>query len=1007
MIPILYENTEAQYTTNGLGRLADIISCTVTEERNGVYECEFEYPITGGKYADILEGRQILVTHDDTGDTQPFVIYGRSAPISGVVTFYAHHVSYALRNTVVMPFTASSIAGAMTSIGQNCLPAGAFTFWTDKTTTGNFKLTEPKAVRSVLGGEEGSLLDVYGTGEYLWDKHTVKLYLHRGTDSGVEIRYGKNLSDLTNEIDAGDVYNAVVPFWYDEENNQLVMLPEVYIDDGSGDPLRIIPMDLSGDFEDAPTAAQLRTLATSKFESAEGWIPKQNVKVDFVHLWETEEYKEYAPLQRVRLCDTVSVYYPELGVTAEKTKVVRVVYNVLLDRYDEIELGELQPSYASAIAESFDTSQFITDYMLNQLRKSINAIIDDLEEQIDEKLETWAQATNPAAVWTAAERPEHNGDLWLYTGTSNITVGSVTIHPQGVYQYDGANNTWVAYSSTTSNLFDLADGKTTIFYGSPSGSYSNKEVGDYLVDSTDGCTYRWNGTAWIKLTDYAAAISSMQTTLEAAIDHATDLISGGLGGYVYLKPNANGQPEEILIMDTPNINTAVKVIRMNQNGIAFSSNGYSGPFVTAWTIDGAFVADFITSGTLNANIIKAGVLSDSGGNTTFDLSTGELDITTGSIDLGNGMFTVDDNGDMVANSIDIGGFKLAQDVDGEYALYKDSTVNGVKYRTWIRSGVASEGRETWAISTQIYKNGGWYSTFQVRADGDLLVTPLSAAGSTTFSQKELEVSTNEVRLQWTNNCFFAADGDGIWTQYSPTRYFLADSDGVYMEYSSSRLFYADADGIHASYSAQKGFYANANACGIANSNYNYVECNGSTGVRIQGGQGTAGITATPNTVDITSGSRRIYLTNDDIIVNPGTTVSTGVPNVRLVDGNSALRYTSHANSSRKIKTDITNEYNKDIAPERLYDVDVVQFKYKDGIVDPEDSRAGIPLLGFIIEDLNEVYPNAVDKENPDDSINWGWNSTYIIPPMLKLIQDQKKEIDELRAEIKAIKEALK
>lgn len=991
MIPILFENTETQYTTNGLGRLADIVSCTVTEERNGIYECEFEYPITGGKYADILEGRQILATHDDTGDTQPFVIYGRSAPISGVVTFYAHHVSYALRNTVVMPFTASSIAGAMTSIEQNCLPAGAFTFWTDKTTTGTFKLSEPKAVRSVLGGEEGSLLDVYGTGEYLWDRHTVKLYLHRGTDSGVEIRYGKNLSDLNNEIDAGDVYNAVVPFWYDEENNQLVMLPEIYIDDGSGDPLRIIPMDLSGDFEDAPTAAELRTLATSKFESAEGWIPKQNVKVDFVHLWETEEYKEYAPLQRVRLCDTVSVYYPELGVTAEKTKVVRVVYNVLLDRYDEIELGELQPSYASAIAESFDTSQFTTDYMLNQLRKSINAIIDDLEEQIDEKLETWAQATNPAAVWTTSEREEHDGDLWLYTGTSNITVGSVTIHPQGVYQYDGANNTWVAYSSTTSNLFDLADGKTTIFYGSPSGSYSNKEVGDYLVDSTDGCTYRWNGTAWIKLTDYAAAISSMQTTLEAAIDHATDLISGGLGGYVYLKPNANGQPEEILIMDTPNINTAVKVIRMNQNGIAFSSHGYSGPFVTAWTIDGAFVADFITSGTLNANIIKAGVLSDARGNTTFDLSTGELDITTGSIDLGNGAFTVDDDGTMTATDIDIGGFKLTDDVDGNYAFYQEKTVNGVKYRTWIRTATADDGGgSTWALSTQVYKNGGWASTFTVHSDGEMYVYPLASASSSGASQKQFEISRAQALLQFTNNT-----------------YFLADDNGIYCKFGQQRGFYADTTSVHMAYSDAKGFYADANACGIANSDYNFVECNSSTGVRIQGGSGTAAINATPNTIELISGGRRIYLTNNDIIVNPGATVSTGVPNVRLVDGNSALRYTSHANSSRKIKTDITNEYNKDIAPERLYDVDVVQFKYKDGIVDPEDSRAGIPLLGFIIEDLNEAYPNAVDKENPDDSINWGWNSTYIIPPMLKLIQDQKKEIDELREEIKAIKEALK
>lgn len=529
MIPVLYDNSERAFVTNGIGRLSDCISCVVTEERNGIYELEFEYPITGVRYSDIQEGCIVTVTHDDTGDIQPFDIYGRTAPINGIVTFYAHHVSYRLSDIVIGPCSAGSPAGALTAIKNNSINSNPFTFWTDKTGTGEWKNEVPDYARAVLCGQEGSILDVFGKGDYEWDRWTVKLHLNRGTDSGVEIRYGKNLSDLTHEIDTSTSYNAVVPFWQSSEGT-VVMLPEkmlVYsgatsreakltdenyqiIRDENDVAIDItyqiidaVPLDLSSDFQEQPTVAQLRATARARLENGQGWLPNENIKVDFVQLWQTEEYKDYAPLQRVRLCDTVSVYYPELGVEAVKQKVIRTVYNVLLDRYDEIELGDFQTTL----------SQAMTGGVVESLKQ--------LEENVPTK-----------------------------------------------------------------------------------------------------------------------------SMMEEAIETATGLITGGLGGYVQLKPNAEGKPEEILVMNNEDINQATKVWRFNMNGLGYSSTGYSGSYKLGITMNGAIVADMITTGTLNANIIKAGVLSDVGGNTTFDLSSGELTMTKGEINLGNGAFVVSDEGNL-------------------------------------------------------------------------------------------------------------------------------------------------------------------------------------------------------------------------------------------------------------------------------------------------------------------------------------------------------------------------
>lgn len=348
MTPILYGKSETAFTSNGKGRLVDCISCTVTEERNGIYECEFEYPITGKFYEEMtVNGGVISVTHDDNGDRQAFDIYKYSAPINGIVTFYACHISYRLNGITVNPFTASSCSAALTAIGTNSMQTNPFTFWTDKSVSSTYTLANPASARGLLWGSEGSILDVYGKGEYEFDMFTVKLHTNRGSNSGVTVRYSKNLSSITKTYDESGVYNAVAPYWKGTDGT-VVMLSEGYVYN-SLPVIRCVPLDLSSEFSESPTQAELRTRANAYLTANEPWTVDENITFDFVPLWQTDEYKSVAVLQKVKLCDTISVYYPKLGVTKVNAKIIKVVYDVLREKYASMEVGTAKQTLESTM----------------------------------------------------------------------------------------------------------------------------------------------------------------------------------------------------------------------------------------------------------------------------------------------------------------------------------------------------------------------------------------------------------------------------------------------------------------------------------------------------------------------------------------------------------------------------------------------------------------------------------------------------------------------------------
>lgn len=378
MIPILYDGLETEFENQGIGRLVDALACVVREERNGAYELEMRYPADGPLFGELSEGRIISATHDMDGDRQPFVIYGRSASIDGIVTVYAHHISYELANVILAPFTATSLSNLRVMFISRVI-AGvdrAFSFFPRFNVATPFTTAIPMSEREILLGGDTSVVSVYG-GELDYDNFNVYLYEKRGTDNGVVIRYGHNLLDLTAETDALNAYSAVVPFWTDGET---VVIGDVCYGDGtvsrssvywsnernyristeSGQDIEFgysahaaVTMDLSSDFKEAPTAAQLEALALERLNNSTPWLKKETLTIDYIDLNQTNEFAGKNVVGDIHLCDTVRIVCPNINVDTS-AQVVATNYDVLMDRFEAIEVGSPFPSYAEALSGSVE-----------------------------------------------------------------------------------------------------------------------------------------------------------------------------------------------------------------------------------------------------------------------------------------------------------------------------------------------------------------------------------------------------------------------------------------------------------------------------------------------------------------------------------------------------------------------------------------------------------------------------------------------------------------------------
>lgn len=392
---ILYDHDEEAFTSNGLGALPDAASCTVTEERNGGYEVEMEYPLTGRHFSDIQKRRILYVKPNPYDDPQPFRIYSITKPINGIVTVHAAHLSYDTSGSIVklFPADAGSASAAMSYLKNFSVPSTPFTFFTNVGKSGTMSVPKPSSIRSLLGGSDGSILDTFG-GEYLFDKWNISLLESRGSNRGVTIRYGKNMTDLEQEENDTDFYTGVYPFWYSEsEDGGLVTLSAndgIVYAPGNYDFVKIMPLDLSSeDFSkettdsegytttiEKPTEAELLAAAQKYIANNKIGIPKVSLDVSFVMLAQTEEYKDFARLETVKLCDTVTVEFEKLGVKTT-AKCIKTVYNVLTDKYDSIELGEPKSSLAETVSNQGTLIEEASDksYMERAIQNATDLIM--------------------------------------------------------------------------------------------------------------------------------------------------------------------------------------------------------------------------------------------------------------------------------------------------------------------------------------------------------------------------------------------------------------------------------------------------------------------------------------------------------------------------------------------------------------------------------------------------------------------------------------------------------
>lgn len=362
MIPILYDPLETQFDSNGIGLLTDTISCIVEEERNGSFELTLQYPQEGHLADYIVEDAIIKAKPNDKDKDQLFRIYKSGKPIGGVNTYYAEHISYELNmNPVCRPkISGKNAQEAIAQLLEEAVIGNNYTAWSDITTRNSTQIDDVLSVRNILGGTEGSILDVWG-GEFQFDNFTVKLHKSRGSDTGATIRYGKNLISAEQERNIGDVITAIFPYCYytpekeegaTEPDPVFVSLPEKFINTPNADKYarpKCAPMDFSDEFEDGVivTEEMLRKVAKAYTESGID-EPKISIKATFQNLKKTKDYENIQALETIGICDTVTVMIEKVGIEV-KAKIVKYAYDSVKERFDSVEIGEPKTNLTKAI----------------------------------------------------------------------------------------------------------------------------------------------------------------------------------------------------------------------------------------------------------------------------------------------------------------------------------------------------------------------------------------------------------------------------------------------------------------------------------------------------------------------------------------------------------------------------------------------------------------------------------------------------------------------------------
>lgn len=386
--PILYKANETNFEHLGVSVLSDASKCHVSRERNGIYILEFDYPVNGKDVDKIKEGMYIKSDAGYRTKNQRFVV-SKITKTQNEFKIYCQHISQvkttmnAIRPDITI--TGSALM-ALSTWRDNLLDSRDEFFVNSDITTVNsttWKVENIENARDALGGKAGSILDVWG-GEYEFDNLNITLHKSMGIDNPTIIAYGKNLLDLEQEQSILETYTSVFPFKkYTDDNNreQLITLPEILLDSihlNKFTHRRILKVDFSSD-ENIKTVEQLRSKAKSYIKSNNVGVPKTNLKINYQDLSKVEGVFDNPALEQIDLCDRLKVYYSELGIMNESAKVVKVIWDVILEENYEIEVGDGRSSFTDSNSAKIESLQVQNDSLLAR----INTLIAEQEAAFD------------------------------------------------------------------------------------------------------------------------------------------------------------------------------------------------------------------------------------------------------------------------------------------------------------------------------------------------------------------------------------------------------------------------------------------------------------------------------------------------------------------------------------------------------------------------------------------------------------------------------------------------
>ncbi|EKZ0181051.1 peptidoglycan DD-metalloendopeptidase family protein [Enterococcus faecalis] len=372
LIPVIFKPGEKDFTTNGLGRLIDATRCEITEEANGKYELEMDYPAIS-RFSDYFEnGYQIKAKPNDLEEYHIFEIKQTfKDTFTNSIVIYAQSRTYKLGNRQVRLVTVDNRNGAeaMRLIEQNMDEPCDIKLYSDINTASS-TVFEARNVLNCIAGEQGSLLQYWG-GEIKREPFKLSLLRRRGRDNVGTVRYGKDLKGLTIKFDWQSIVTKVLPF-AELQSGVDGTSQRIYGDAVKSEYINKYP-DVYAQYvqftedQGVKDSSSLNKVAGKYFTTLYPGSdkPKVSIELEIEKLTDSEEAKEFAKMRNYNLFDTFTVYHKFYDIDIQ-TKVTGIVYDALAEKTIKITAGDIQVAFYKQ--QSQDFQEFIKtltkkDYM--------------------------------------------------------------------------------------------------------------------------------------------------------------------------------------------------------------------------------------------------------------------------------------------------------------------------------------------------------------------------------------------------------------------------------------------------------------------------------------------------------------------------------------------------------------------------------------------------------------------------------------------------------------------